>query len=120
MKAYCMRDGIAVVMEAAEEFRLKNGKPAWRGACPICGGKIYRIGWASPGDREGLARHTWVRLGAEFWRWLVSLPWGNAMYFESAEGEQTWRPNPADLPTLVKRIEEVQKTGAYREALREG
>jgi hypothetical protein len=31
-------------MKDARNIRMKNGKPATQGVCPVCGTKMFRIG----------------------------------------------------------------------------
>jgi hypothetical protein len=31
-------------MQGAAQVTMKNGKPATRGKCPVCGTQMYRIG----------------------------------------------------------------------------
>jgi hypothetical protein len=31
-------------MQNAQQVTMKNGKPATRGKCPVCGTQMYRIG----------------------------------------------------------------------------
>ena len=42
--AYCVRCKKKTVMEDAEEVTMKNGRPAVRGKCSVCGAGQYRIG----------------------------------------------------------------------------
>ena len=43
-EAYCVKDKKKVEVQNAEQVTMKNGKPALKGTCPECGGKVYRIG----------------------------------------------------------------------------
>ena len=43
-EAYCVKDKKKVEVQNAEQVTMKNGKPALKGTCPVCGGKVYRIG----------------------------------------------------------------------------
>ena len=43
-EAYCVRDKKKVEMKSPEHVTMKNGKPAWKGICPICGNTVFRIG----------------------------------------------------------------------------
>lgn len=47
MDAYCLKCREKREIENSEEVTLKNGRPATRGDCPVCGTKIYRIGKAA-------------------------------------------------------------------------
>jgi len=43
-QAYCVKDKQKVEIKNAQQITMKNGKPAISGTCPICGGKVFRIG----------------------------------------------------------------------------
>jgi hypothetical protein len=43
-QAYCVKDKKMVDIVDAQKITMKNGKPALQGTCPICGGKVFRIG----------------------------------------------------------------------------
>ena len=43
-EAYCVKDKQKVEVQNAQKITMKNGKPAIQGTCPICGGKVFRIG----------------------------------------------------------------------------
>lgn len=49
-EAYCVKCRKKVEMQNAEQITMKNGKPATRGICPICGTKVFRIGKAAQLD----------------------------------------------------------------------
>jgi len=42
--AYCFKCRSKVQVKNHEHVTLKNGKPAVRGICPVCGTKVFRIG----------------------------------------------------------------------------
>lgn len=42
--AYCFKDRKKVEIKNPEKVTLKNGRPATKGICPICGTTVYRIG----------------------------------------------------------------------------
>ncbi len=42
--AYCFKDRKKVEIKNPEKVTLKNGRPATKGVCPICGTTVYRIG----------------------------------------------------------------------------
>jgi len=42
--AYCVKDKATVVIRDPQRITMKNGRPASQGTCPICGGKVFRIG----------------------------------------------------------------------------
>jgi hypothetical protein len=43
-QAYCFKDRKKVEIKNAQHVKLKNGRPATKGVCPLCGTKVYRIG----------------------------------------------------------------------------
>jgi hypothetical protein len=43
-EGYCVKDKKKVEILNPVKTTMKNGKPATQGTCPICGGKIFRIG----------------------------------------------------------------------------
>jgi hypothetical protein len=49
MQAYCVKCHTKREMKNAKSVTMKNGKPATKGVCPVCGTKMYRIG--KSGDR---------------------------------------------------------------------
>jgi hypothetical protein len=44
MEAYCLKCRTKREMQGAEQVTMKNGKPATKGKCPVCGTAMYRIG----------------------------------------------------------------------------
>ncbi len=44
--AYCLKCREKREITNAEAVTLKNGRPAMRGDCPVCGTKVFRIGGA--------------------------------------------------------------------------
>lgn len=44
MQAYCLKCRTQREMQNAQNVTMKNGKPATRGKCPVCGTQMYRIG----------------------------------------------------------------------------
>jgi Domain of unknown function (DUF5679) len=44
MQAYCVKCHTKREMKNAKSVTMKNGKPATKGVCPVCGTKMYRIG----------------------------------------------------------------------------
>ncbi|MEM3670777.1 MAG: DUF5679 domain-containing protein [Thermoprotei archaeon] len=46
VEAYCVKCRAKREIKGAEKVTLKNGKPAVRGTCPVCGTKLFRIGAA--------------------------------------------------------------------------
>lgn len=47
MKAYCLKCKKTQEMEKPERVVLKNGRPAIKGTCPVCGTKLFRMTKAS-------------------------------------------------------------------------
>jgi hypothetical protein len=43
-EAYCVRDKKKVEIKDPQHITMKNGKPAIKGTCPICGNSVFRIG----------------------------------------------------------------------------
>ncbi len=46
MQAYCVKDRKKVEIKNPRAIKMKNGRPATQGICPICGTKVFRIGKA--------------------------------------------------------------------------
>jgi len=44
MQAYCFKCRAKREIKNPQRVMLKNGRPATRGVCPICGTKVFRIG----------------------------------------------------------------------------
>ena len=44
MQAYCMKCRTMREMKNPEKVTMKNGRPATKGACPVCGTKMFKIG----------------------------------------------------------------------------
>lgn len=44
MQAYCVKDKQKVEMKNPTKVTMKNGRTAYKGVCPKCGGKVFRIG----------------------------------------------------------------------------
>jgi len=44
MQAYCLKCRESREMKNPEKVTMKNGKPATKGVCPVCGTKMYKIG----------------------------------------------------------------------------
>ena len=44
MQAYCVKCRKKVEIKGPESITMKNGRPATRGTCPVCGTKVFRIG----------------------------------------------------------------------------
>ena len=47
MEAYCLKCRTKREIKGPEQVTLKNGRPATKGTCPVCGTKIFRIGKGS-------------------------------------------------------------------------
>lgn len=43
-EAYCFKCRAKKTIKNPKQVTLKNGKPATRGVCPVCGTTVYRIG----------------------------------------------------------------------------
>ncbi|MCS7097012.1 MAG: DUF5679 domain-containing protein [Candidatus Methanomethylicia archaeon] len=43
-EAYCVKCKAKRTMVSTEQVTLKNGRPAVRGKCSVCGTTLYRIG----------------------------------------------------------------------------
>ena len=46
MQAYCMKYRTKRDISNPQQITMKNGRPATRGTCPVCGTKVSRIGKA--------------------------------------------------------------------------
>jgi hypothetical protein len=44
MDAYCFKCRAKRAIKDPKQVTLKNGKPATRGVCAVCGTKVFRIG----------------------------------------------------------------------------
>jgi DNA-directed RNA polymerase subunit RPC12/RpoP len=44
MQGYCMKCGKKREMKNTRAIKMKNGRPATQGVCPVCGTKMFRIG----------------------------------------------------------------------------
>ena len=44
MQAYCMKCRTMREMKNPEKVTMKNGRPATKGTCPVCGSKMFKIG----------------------------------------------------------------------------
>lgn len=47
MEAYCFKCRSKQEIANPEQVYLKNGRPASRGTCPVCGTRVFRIGKVS-------------------------------------------------------------------------
>ena len=43
-EAYCVKDKRKVEIKDPQQVTMKNGKPALKGTCPICGTSVFKIG----------------------------------------------------------------------------
>ncbi len=43
MEAYCVKCKAKREMQGAKEVVLKNGRPAMKGTCPVCGTNMVRF-----------------------------------------------------------------------------
>jgi len=46
VQAFCVKDKKKVEIKNPIQVKMKNGRPAVKGTCPICGSTVYRIGKA--------------------------------------------------------------------------
>jgi len=44
MQAYCFKCRAKREIKDPQQVTMKNGKPATKGVCPVCGTTVYRIG----------------------------------------------------------------------------
>ncbi|MCZ6484178.1 MAG: DUF5679 domain-containing protein [Acidobacteria bacterium] len=44
MQAYCVKCREKREMKDTQAITMKNGRPATKGVCPVCGTKMFRIG----------------------------------------------------------------------------
>ena len=44
VEAYCVKCKAKREMDKAENTTMKNGKPAVKGVCPVCGTGMFKIG----------------------------------------------------------------------------
>ncbi len=44
VEAYCVKCKAKREMKEPKEVTMKNGKPAVKGTCPVCGTGMYKIG----------------------------------------------------------------------------
>ena len=44
VEAYCVKGKHKVEMKDPQKVTMKNGKPAWKGTCPVDGTTVFRIG----------------------------------------------------------------------------
>ena len=48
VNAYCVKCKEKRDMNSAENTTMKNGKPAVKGVCPVCGTGMFKIGGVVP------------------------------------------------------------------------
>ncbi len=46
MQGYCLKCKAMREIRDAKSATVKNGRPATQGSCPVCGGKMSRMGKA--------------------------------------------------------------------------
>ncbi|MDA1189029.1 MAG: DUF5679 domain-containing protein [Chloroflexi bacterium] len=44
MEAYCFKCRAKREIKSPQPVKLKNGRPATQGTCPVCKTKVFRIG----------------------------------------------------------------------------
>ena len=54
VQAYCFKCRAKREIKDAKAITMKNGKPAIRGVCPVCGTKVFRIGRGLIGGETGV------------------------------------------------------------------
>ncbi len=47
MQDYCIKCRDHIEIQNKEQVELKNGRPATRGKCSVCGATVFRIGKAA-------------------------------------------------------------------------
>lgn len=47
VSGYCLKCKKSTEINDAQAITMKNGKPATKGSCPVCGTTIFKIGKAS-------------------------------------------------------------------------
>ena len=47
MQGYCVKCRASLEIKSPEQITMKNGRPATRGVCGVCGTKMFRIGKSS-------------------------------------------------------------------------
>ncbi len=53
MSAYCVKCKQKREMKNPQKVTMKNGKPAMKGTCPVCGTGMYRIGESGGKKKSG-------------------------------------------------------------------
>ena len=43
-EAYCVKCKTKREVKDAQQITMKNGKPALKGSCPVCGTSMFKIG----------------------------------------------------------------------------
>jgi len=43
MEAYCVKCKAKTEVKDGEEVTMKNGRPAYKGKCSVCGTTVYKI-----------------------------------------------------------------------------
>ena len=86
-EAYCVKDKKKVEVLNPQRITMKNGKPAIQGTCPICGGKVFRIGAA---DATFATRSPTTPAGPAG---VVPCPGAKGRRLVSATGDAASRPS---------------------------
>mgnify|MGYP001304405409 CR=1 FL=1 len=47
MEAYCVKCKSKREIQSPQAITMKNGRPATKGTCPVCGTSVFRIGAAA-------------------------------------------------------------------------
>ena len=95
IEAYCVRCRTTVEMEAPQAVWTRRGQAATRGACPLCGGVVFRIGRSELHD--GHAPPTAVQVGEGIGRGRVKLARDTVYVNFAPEDEAAARQIAADL-----------------------
>ena len=56
-EAYCVKCRAKREIKDPQEVTMKNGRPAMKGVCPVCGTAIFRIGSGSSSSSSGSHSH---------------------------------------------------------------
>jgi hypothetical protein len=62
LKGFCMKCQAERELTDTEAVIMKNGRPATKGRCPVCGTGMFRLGKAEP---EGAKARAEARAGAK-------------------------------------------------------
>jgi hypothetical protein len=57
-EAYCVKCRAKREIKDPQEVTMKNGRPATKGVCPVCGTAIFRIGSGSSSSSSSSGSHS--------------------------------------------------------------